>query len=216
MRTAQTLQYQVQEDLTDCGLIALGWFAEENGHQSLLIGNLGGSHWNAFKSSNFFDDGNADPMNRWTQAMLSPVADKHRCEVRYPFGEKLWPFQKWTAAAMGIRPSPIGLFIHPNYGLWVALRGALVFSYDFEIPNPEPAEHPCETCSDKPCLVSCPVSAFSSDGFDVASCRKFVSSTEGENCQYNGCLARLSCPVGQEFAYDSDQQAFHMAAFYSA
>lgn len=213
MHTPLDLQQQVQADLAKSGLKTLGWFAEENGRPALLIGNFGGSHWDAFKSSKFFDDGEDDPMNRWTQSTLSPITEKYSCEVRYPFGEQLWPFQKWAAAATGMKPSPIGLFIHPNYGLWVALRGALIFADDIELPKSKPSIHPCETCRDQPCLSSCPVDAFSGESFDVASCRQFASSVKGTSCRDDGCRARLSCPVGKEFAYSLEQQTFHMAAF---
>jgi len=199
--------------LAPSGILPLGWFRTEEGRASLLLGNIGGSLWPAFTESGYPDDGRPDPMNRWTEKIVSEITAELRCEPRYPFGDPVWPFQRYAKQATGMQPSPLGILIHQEHGLWVALRASLVFGEDIEIPPTPTVEHPCESCEDKPCLSTCPVSAFSPDGYAVDRCRAHLASGEGSACLDGGCLARRACPVGAKFAYELAQQRFHMTAF---
>ena len=140
-------------------------------------------------------------------------------------------------------PSPLGLGIHRDYGLWHAYRAVLVLSggtprYDAEpdmvgvgtVPasnRPGPVVSPCVTCIDPPCLRSCPVSAFESapegDAGDarVPTARYRVDAClqhlhDGGDCMYRGCLARNACPYTPAGRYLPAQQQFHMRAFVRA
>jgi epoxyqueuosine reductase QueG len=110
-------------------------------------------------------------------------------------------------------PSPIGTLIHPDYGLWHAYRGALVFAEHIALPPSAARPSPCETCQDKPCLSACPVNAFASGGYAVNACLDHISGDHGAECLHRGCLARRACPVGQRFRYSTEQTRFHMEAF---
>jgi len=103
--------------------------------------------------------------------------------------------------------------IHPEYGLWSAFRAVLVFEDEFEVPTTVAKTYPCDTCETKPCLSTCPVGAFSCEGYDYLACKKHVKSDAGSECHQGGCLARRACPIGQEYIYEKDHQAFHMAAY---
>lgn len=214
---AQLSSGQIEETaralLAPSGILPLGWFRTEGGKTALLLGNVGGSFWPAFSASGFLDDGLADPMNRWTQRIAVEVATELSSEVRYPFGDPVWSFQRYAMEATDMQPSPLGILIHPKYGLWVAFRAALVFGEEIEIPPPPEIEHPCDSCEDKPCLSVCPVSAFSNHSYAVDQCRAHLASGEGNDCLEGGCLARRACPVGRDHVYRPDQQRFHMAAF---
>ena len=195
------------------GILPLGWFLFETEKPALLLGDVAGSQWACFARSGYIEDWQPNPLDRWTKASVGPVALAVGSVGLYPFGEKVWPFQQWAKEATGVHSSPLGLLIHPTYGLWTALRGALVFEQDFEVPRPEERESPCLSCADKPCLSSCPVHAFTFDGYDSDLCRTYVRSVEGEECRNNGCQARRACPVGSEHQYGAEQQAFHMSIF---
>lgn len=208
----EALETTIDELLSPSGFHALGWFRIENGQPAVLIGNIGGSHWRIFSNSEESVDGLADPMDRWTDSVMQAAARKLGCDIRFPFGDPIWPFQHY-AAAIGMRASPIGLFIHPQFGLWVAFRGALIFDLTIDIPDADCGSHPCLSCVQKPCLSTCPVGAFGQDGFNVGACRSHVSNDPDQVCRQGGCLARLSCPVGSQYHYEKPHQAFHMQAF---
>ena len=67
--------------------------------------------------------------------------------------------------AEGLKPSPLGILMHPEYGLWHAYRGALLFDVEISIQVPHEPIHLCDLCIGKPCLKSCPVDAYSDAGF---------------------------------------------------
>jgi len=194
------------------GLSPFGWF-EIDDKPGLLVGNVGSSLWPAFSRSRFFTDGEADGMDRWTASVVGPVSDMLGASVRYPFGGKVWPFQHYGRMACGMKQSPIGLLIHHQYGLWKAFRTVFIFDESFALGVPSASVHTCDACVDKPCLNTCPVGAFEPGNYDYVSCRSHIGGAEGGNCRNGGCLARHACPVGRAYAYERDQQAFHMAAF---
>jgi hypothetical protein len=73
--------------------------------------------------------------------------------------------------------------------------------------------HLCDLCPGKPCLKSCPVDAFSGDGFAYQACLDHVRGPTGGPCRTGGCLDRNACPYGKAYRYPAEELAFHMAAF---
>ncbi|GGB01158.1 ferredoxin [Brucella endophytica] len=180
----------------------------------VLVGHAGSSIWPHFMRWRAEEGrGQADPLDTWSKQVLGEAAEKLGARAVFPSDKPWLPFQQWAQRAEGLKPSPLGLLIHPVYGLWHAYRGALLFDEVIDFPDrPEP-DHPCEWCMDKPCLSACPVDAFDGAGFAVARCRDYLVTDAGGACRTSGCLARLACPVGRDYAYDTAQQRFHMAAF---
>jgi len=179
----------------------------------VLVGNRAeaGGHgmWPAFAASSEYGDGLPDPLNRWTQRIVRPIAEAANSVALYPFGETVWPFQRYAAAATGMRASPLGILIHPEYGLWHAFRAVLVMSGPVRLAARAQAVYPCDGCAAMPWLSACPVSAVGIGGFDVGACRGHLASGNEPDCMALGCLARAACPVG--VAYPPDQIRFHMA-----
>ncbi|WP_193173582.1 hypothetical protein [Nisaea nitritireducens] len=179
----------------------------------LLAGNAGPGMWEAFSAR--MPDG-ADPLDRWSGEVLGEVAGAFGGAAVLPSdGPPFRPFQQWAMRAEPVSPSPIGILIHPVYGLWHGYRGALLFEAVLELPSLTEAEthSPCDSCSDRPCLTTCPVCAFSGSGYDVPACRSHLRSGSGDLCLEGSCLARRACPVGRDYIYEPAQSAFHMAAF---
>ncbi len=117
--------------------------------------------------------------------------------------------------AEGLKASPLGILIHPQFGLWHGYRAALAFDRPLPQTGSPPAAHPCDACLDKPCLSSCPVGAVTPVSFDVVACRTHLATPEGERgCMAGGCLARGQCPVGSSYRYEPAQLRFHMAALW--
>ena len=179
-----------------------------------LVANLGGAMWPAFSRSREFADGARHPLDRWTGRVLRAVAQEAGAAALFPFGGPPWlPFQRWAMRGGTVASSPLGILIHPEYGLWHAYRGAIAFDRRLPLPEPNPSPRPCDSCTARPCLSACPVEAFKLEGYDVAGCRNHVGGKAGALCRGGGCLARLACPVGRQHAYPTAQMAFHMQAF---
>jgi ferredoxin-like protein FixX len=203
--------------LAEHGLILRGGFhpdAEEGGLLQnaatvLLVGNAGGAMWEAFSPH---IDGEPNPLDRWTKRVIDPIAEKFDARVIYPFGPDAAPFQRWALRAESVHASPIGILIHPEYGLWHAYRAALLFSERLDLPPRTEAASPCDTCVAKPCLSACPVGAFTGTAYDVGACAAHLASSE-QTCLGAGCRARAACPIGEQWRYLEAQTRFHMAAF---
>lgn len=181
----------------------------------VLIGNTGGSVWPHFSKWRHTqtDQGGDDPLDTWSKAVIAPVASALGGTAYFPSDPPWQPFQQWAMRAEGLEASPLGILIHPQYGLWHGYRGAIGF--DMRLPDWERpvGGHPCEACADKPCLSRCPAGAVSESGFAVAPCRDWLRTADGQAaCMAHGCLAREACPVGSAYRYTAEQLRFHMRA----
>ena len=201
------------------GLILRGGFHPEadedpNAGTVVMIGNAGPAQWRAFEATADTDT-EPHPMDRWTRAVVDPVADLVGGRALYPFGgPPHHPFQRWAMRSEAVYSSPIGLLIHPIYGLWHAYRAAVLFADRLSLPEAEALSNPCDGCPGKPCLTACPVGAFSAEtGYDVPACTAHIRTRDGRDCIDQGCRARRACPIGRDFLYDDAQNRFHMGAF---
>jgi len=178
----------------------------------VLLGNIGGSIWPAFSEWRQNNAHVSDPLDAWSVEIIRPVAEALGGTAWFP-SEKPWqPFQQWATRAEGLRASPLGVLIHPDYGLWHGYRGAIGFAEHIDFSAPAPRPHPCDRCPDKPCLTTCPANAVAPDHFDVAACRTYLAVEGERTCMQGGCIARNACPVGAGYRYPPEQLRFHMAA----
>lgn len=185
-------------------------------HSLALIGNIGSSFWSEFTQSGEYQDGKADPLDRWSTRAAEDIAIKLGATALFPFqGPPYLPFQQWAKRAEGLHQSPLGLLIHPQYGLWHAYRFALLLpeSVDYETTLPG---SPCESCIEQPCLNTCPVNAITTSGYDVEACAQYLIQNVEAQCYQKGCIARYSCPAGRKFRYVDQQSQFHLRAFIDA
>jgi hypothetical protein len=182
-----------------------------------MLGFVGREGWPAFAASPEAADGLAHPLDRWSRRVASDLAERFGAKALFPFeGPPYMPFQAWGARAEPLFPSPLGMFIHPRYGLWHSFRAALALAEEIDPPRRDDGESPCRTCAERPCLSACPVGAFTAAGYDVAACAGFLRAPGGAACMEGGCLARRACPVGRDFAQTASQAAFHIRAFLAA
>jgi epoxyqueuosine reductase QueG len=199
------------------GFEPLGWFMPnaEDGFDPtvqfvILIGNAGPAMFRRFARMR---DHRTSSMDDWTHDVVDALAKDLDAKAIYPFDTPPRPFLTWARRGSAGFTSPLGLNIHPRFGLWHAYRAALLFPVAFDMPRPATRTHPCDICVDKPCLNACPVSAFDGKNYDVKSCGQHVLSPQGSACMAQSCLARRACPVGQDFTYEPAQLNFHMRAF---
>ncbi len=182
----------------------------------LLVGQAGAAAWPYF--SRWRERQPRDlrnPLDTWSRGVINAVAEKHRARAVYPSERPYLPFQQWAMRAEGLRPSPLGILMHPRFGLWHAYRGALLLDRHISIQVPREVIHLCDACVGKPCLKSCPVDAYSAAGFAYGDCLSHVRGPSGEVCRTQGCLDRNACPHGAAYRYTAEMQEFHMAAFSS-
>jgi hypothetical protein len=203
------------------GFAPLGWFTPNAGDGVpalrdgvaaqfvILIGNVGPAMFRRFARERRKGE---DPLDQWCGEVIGALAETLGAEAVFPSGKPALPFLTWAQASGLSHSSPLGLNIHADYGLWHAYRAALLFPIAFDLP-PASSKHPCVTCAGRPCLTACPVHAFRNEGYAVEACVDHIASPEGAECMSGGCLARRACPIGQRYAYESDQMHFHMLAF---
>lgn len=216
----------IEATLSRHGLILRGGFnfaADETAPPSpsgspaksmLLVGQAGGAAWPHFLRWRQSQPPElANPLDTWSRTIIGAVAAEFGARAVSPSDRPYLPFQQWAMRAEGLKPSPLGILMHPEYGLWHAYRGALLFDVEIPIQAPQEVIHLCELCPGKPCLKSCPVDAYSQDGFAYQACLGHVRGPAGEPCRTRGCLDRNACPYGTTYRYPVDEQAFHMAAF---
>lgn len=211
------MEHPILTAIKRSGFAPLGWFeprAEDcvphNAKFVVLVGNVGVDMFRRFVRAR---DPNVCQIDDWTREVLTALANDLSADVVFPFDKPAQPFLTWAKRGGAGHTSPLGLNVHNTYGLWHAYRAALLFSVAFDIPAPRLGPHPCETCTDRPCLSACPVSAFDGQSYDVVGCASHLQSRNGEDCMSKGCLARRACPVGQEFTYHPLQAQFFMRAF---
>lgn len=186
----------------------------------LLVGHAGGAIWPHFRRWRAAQPtATSDPLDRWSRRVIGDVAAAFGARAVSPSDRPFLPFQAWAIRAEGLQPSPLGILMHPQYGLWHAYRGALLFEDDAVAlkiaafrAGPVP-EHACDGCAAKPCLSACPVGAHSATAFDHGGCLAHVRSDAGGLCITGGCLDRNACPVGTSYRYPAAMQAFLMRAF---
>jgi len=214
------MEHPVLAAIGRAGFAALGWFAPEprdglppETRFVILIGNAGPAMFRRFARER---DPFHDLIDDWTRVVVGELARDLDASAIYPFDRPYPPILTWARRGGAGHVSPLGLNIHPTYGLWHAYRAALAFPVAFDLPEPAASAHPCASCKDKPCLTACPVSAFDGSGYDVASCGRHLLTASGAPCMQGGCLARLACPVGVAHAYGMEQMQYFMRAFQAA
>ena len=180
----------------------------------VLLGWTGSVQWPVFAASPEANDGLPDPLNRWSKRLIDKIALELGGAAFYPFDGPPWlDFQRWALRAEPVHRSPLGLLIHPEWGLWHSYHGALGLRERLDLPHGESVASPCESCRERPCPSACPVSAFATDRpYDYAACRSYLREGTAD-CLTQACAARRACPVAPQMRYTEPQAAFHIGAF---
>ena len=194
------------------GLIVVGALHPEDGGTIVLLGPDEPVFWATFKASAEMDDGQADPLDRWSKRVIGALAGQFGAEAVFPSdGPPYPPFLSWALESGRCWTSPVNLLLHDKAGMFLSFRGALRLSERIELPNPA-SRSPCSYCMG-PCITACPVMAFASGEYDVAACKAHIETEAGNDC-YQGCKVRRACPVSQSYGRLEEQSEFHMKAFH--
>jgi epoxyqueuosine reductase QueG len=133
-----------------------------------------------------------------------------RATLRLPFDATLPPLSfVHLAEAAGLgRRSILGVLIHPAFGPWIALRGALLVDELVAAARPAAGFEPCSGCRDRPCIAACPGAAVRHpDGWDVARCIDYRVADPAA-CA-DRCHARFECVYGRDHRYPAEALAYH-------
>ncbi|MET3660247.1 hypothetical protein [Aquamicrobium ahrensii] len=190
--------------------------AETPARAVLLVGQAGAAPWPHFmRWRRERPQVRENPLDIWSREIIAGVAERFGARAVCPNDRPFLPFQQWAMRAEGLKPSPLGILMHPEYGLWHAYRGALLFDHEIPVEAFQKVIHLCDACAGKPCMKACPVETYSGQGFDHPACLSHVRGSTGGSCRTQGCLDRNACPYGAAYRYPAEVQAFHMAAFAS-
>lgn len=181
---------------------------------ALMVGQAGSAPWPHFKRWRERQPADpANPLDTWSREVIGVVAAQFGARAVGPNDKPYLPFQQWAMRAEGLKPSPLGVLMHPQFGLWHAYRGVLLFDHEIVFPERAQVAHLCDSCVEKPCIKSCPVDAYAETGFAYQTCLAHVRGPNGAACRTAGCLDRNACPYGTAYRYPADVQAFHMKSF---
>jgi hypothetical protein len=175
----------------------------------LLVGSKGGEFWQYLQSINDIEGHTFNNNSlRLTNKFLHNAYAGIKTLCLYPSTQYTLPLQKLGHLAGWGRPSILGLDIHREYGTWFAYRTALLVSESLPQTKWSATDLVCEMCIEKPCQPVCPVGAVQSLGsFKLNTCGDY--RLEDKSGCANICLARLACPVGQEYRYTNQQLTHH-------
>jgi epoxyqueuosine reductase len=185
----------------------------------IVIGNGGGAFWAAYETHAARHRGwaaRAHPLDDFTlrimEEHLLPLADRLGvpASLRVPFRPSVPPLSfVHLAEAAGLgRRSVLGVLIHPEFGPWIALRGALLVDGAVRAPHPASGFDPCPSCLARPCVAACPGHAVAyPDGWDVPRCIDYRLAEAGA-CA-DRCHARIACVYGRAHRYPASALAHH-------
>lgn len=181
----------------------------------LMLGPDEPTFWPVFTQSPEWQDGEADPMDRWSTRVIGGWAEALEATAIYPFGGPPFePFYSWALRTGRVHASPVQLLVHDAAGLFVSFRGALALPIHVDLPPAPPS--PCANCAAQPCQTACVSRALTPEGYNVPACKTFLNSDAGRENMTLGCNVRRACPVSQGFGRVAAQSAYHMQQFNGA
>lgn len=182
---------------------------------TLILLGAGEGFWAAFCAAPEYNDGQRDPVDRWSRRVIGALAEQFGAHAHFPFGGPPYaPFIDWAQKSGRAFTSPTGMLVHDTVGLMISYRGALHLEAEIAIP-PAFDQSPCLTCAGQPCTSACPVGALAADhGYDLAACHDYLDSAAGADCMERGCAVRRACPLSAGAGRSDAQSALHMRAFH--
>ncbi|MFY0659034.1 MAG: ferredoxin [Shimia sp.] len=202
----------IQTAAANAGLLTMGAL-HEDGNTIVLLGT-GPAFWAAFSASREYLDGSKHPVDRWSKRVVGDLAKTFSGTCQFPSdGPPYPPFIRWALDSGPFFQSPVGMMVHPEVGLMISLRGALILPREIPL-HQQDTPSPCLTC-DGPCTSACPVDALSAGtGYNVTACHAFLDTEDGSECMSRGCIARRACPHSAKAGRTDAQSALHMRSFH--
>jgi hypothetical protein len=188
----------------------------------IVIGSGGTTFWEIFKGRRpgarleelEAAGGSIDAYSRLVIPRLAAGLEEAgaRAHVLYSFdgsGRQMSFRRLAEFAGFGTTDTVLTMLIHPTYGPWVSIRGAL--ATDAALPTGGPLQdfRPCEGCP-RPCVAACPIGTFDGPAWDWDSCLRYRVLEDG--CP-TACLSRRACVVGVAHQYSEEEYSYRHAFF---
>jgi len=202
----------IQTAAANAGLLTMGTLHE--GGTTVVLFGTGPDFWAAFSVSPEYLDGKKHPVDRWSKRVVGDLAQTFDGTCQFPSdGPPYPPFIRWALDSGQFFQSPVGMMVHPEVGLMISLRGAVILPTEIPLPQ-QVIPSPCLSC-DAPCATACPIDALSAEiGYNISACHVFLDSKEGVECMSSGCIARRACPHSAKAGRTDAQSALHMRPFH--
>lgn len=175
----------------------------ESYSQLILIGHAGRKLWESVTASGIES---ADPIDDFTVCTVgqwfAACQPQNTYRLIYPSNHPIG-LQRLGQLAGWHHPSPFMVGIDQEWGSWFAYRAVAIADTRFEPSTPLQGTSPCDTCTHKICIASCPGAALEGGRFSLDKCVSHRRK-EGSGCKAT-CLARVSCPVGSQHKYCEEQ-----------
>lgn len=173
----------------------------------IVIGTGGSALWEHLVATGETDPRRPGAVDDWTRRVLEEEvarlqAEGHRASAIFPFDRNPTCFvQMAEAAGLAVMSPVVSMLLHPRFGPWVDLRGALVV--EEALPSTGELQYdPCADC-DAPCLSACPVDTYPAVGrVELGRC---ATRRHAGGCAA-GCEVRRVCPCGQDERYVPDAE----------
>ncbi len=184
----------------------------------ILVGFAGNKFWPHFQAflrdNPKFSEEDENLIDNYTRlkfdVLMRKIVEGGRLVFKcaYSFGEGAFDLDFSILGMLGGLgvPSLLGILLHPEYGTWISLRGAIITNVAFDdYEKPLANFNPCPSCV-KPCIEKCPVGSISISGWDCESCTGFRLCSEV--CS-KSCVSRNSCLYGARNRYSDEQIKYH-------
>lgn len=174
---------------------------------TILLANAGFEFWQSLKQADIRGD---HPVDQYSILLAKAYSqDFLNCDAQilypsdYPISLREVGFRTgWSFT------TPMGITIHPKFGTWYAYRALFLVETKVPASRPLVADHPCESCVEKPCRTACPSGAVDDIGsFELERCARYRIEDKSP-CSFQ-CLSRNRCPVGTEYQYLPEQMKYH-------
>ncbi len=177
----------------------------------LLLAHGGKQLWRAMEQANAFDVD--DPVDTFsvetTRYFLETYLGNPPSQLLYPVAGINIPLQQLGALAGWHQPSPLGIGMNVEFGLWWAYRTAVYIRADLPIIKQAlPELSTCGQCVDKTCVLACPATAVhAAEPLNFPAC--MALRLRPQSICADQCVARRACPIAPEHEYTAAQMAHH-------
>lgn len=176
-------------------------------NQIILLGHLGKSLWKNIKSKGMDSENPIDEFAvKAVDACFQNQYPDLDYEVIYP-GETVIGLQQLGRLVGWHNDSPFKVGINEKWGSWFAYRAVVLAKSAFIETKSLNIKSPCVSCTTHVCVSACPAHALDTNELDFNQCINYRKQ-ENSKCK-NTCLARVSCPVGDEYRYTEEQINYH-------